>query len=84
MQTSDPHYREAAGAIAGMTETYGPRWVPRPGDRVRCPRAFGGGYQDGTVYGLDGNVNRVGHRDIYLVDTPEGRLALFTDELERI
>ena len=84
MQTSDPHYREAAGAIAGMTETYGPRWVPRAGDRVRCPRAFGGGYQDGTVYGLDGNVNRVGHRDIYLVDTPEGRLALFTDELERI
>ena len=35
MQTSDPHYREAAGAIAGMTETSGPRWVPRPGDRVR-------------------------------------------------
>ena len=84
MQTSDPHYREAAGAIAGMLEAYGPRWVPRPGDRVRCPRAFGGGYQEGTVYGLDGNVNRVGHRDIYLVDTPEGRLALFTDELERI
>jgi hypothetical protein len=76
MLSSDPHYREAAGAIAGMTETYGPRWVPRPGDRVRCPRAFGGGYQEGTVFGPE--------RNGWLVDTPEGRLALFTDELERI
>lgn len=34
----DPHYREAAGAIAGMSATYG--WSPRPGDRVRCELPF--------------------------------------------
>lgn len=73
MQTSDPHYREAAAAIAGMADTYG--WTPRPGDRVRCPRAFGGGYQDGLVFGPD---ERMG----WLVDTAEGRLLMFADELE--
>ena len=84
MQTTDPHHREAAAAEAAMAEFYGTVWRPKPGDRVRCPKAFGGGYQDGTVYGMDGNVNRVGHKDIYLVDTPEGRLALYREELERI
>ena len=74
MQTSDPHYREAAAAEAAMAETYG-RWNPQPGDRVRCPKAFGGGYQPGTVVGP--------HKDGWLVDTAEGRLALFTEELER-
>ena len=75
MSTTDPHYREAAAAVAGMTETYG-GWTPRPGDRVRCPRAFGGGYQEGTVFGQE--------RNGWLVDTPEGRLRLNADELERI
>ena len=75
MQTTDPHYREAAAAEAAMAETYG-RWQPKPGDRVRVPKAFGGGYQDGTVFGPD--------KDGWLVDTAEGRLALFTEELERI
>ena len=74
MQTSDPHYREAAAAEAAMAETYG-HWQPKPGDRVRCPRAFGGGYQEGVVVGPD--------RDGWLVDTAEGRLLLFTEELER-
>ena len=74
MQTSDPHYREAAAAEAAMAETYG-RWNPQPGDCVRCPKAFGGGYQPGTVVGP--------HKDGWLVDTAEGRLALFTEELER-
>ena len=74
--TTDPHHAEYAGAIAGMTETYGSRWVPRRGDRVRCPRAFGGGYQPGTVVGPD--------RDGYLIDTAEGRLLLYLEELERI
>ena len=71
----DAHEREAAGAAAGMGEVYGYR--PQPGDRVRCPKAFGGGYQDGTVHGID--------RDgLWLVDTPEGRLRLYLEELERI
>ena len=74
MQTTDPHYREAAAAEAAMTETYG-RWNPQPGDRVRCPKAFGGGYQTGTLVCRE--------RNGWLVDTAEGRLALFTEELER-
>lgn len=73
----DAHAREYAAAAAGMAETYG-IWTPAPGDRVRCPRAFGGGYQNGTVFGRD----RM--EDAWLVDTPEGRLLLFTGELERI
>ena len=76
MSTTDPHYREAAAAVAGMTETYG-CWMPRPGDRVRCPMAFGGGYQEGTVHCREQDGT-------YLVDTPEGRLRLNADELERI
>jgi len=67
---------EAAAAQAAMAELYGTVWKPKPGDRVRCPLAFGGGYQNGTVYGQD---NRPGS---WLVDTPEGQLRLFTDELQ--
>ncbi|NBW18473.1 MAG: hypothetical protein EBR82_61920 [Caulobacteraceae bacterium] len=74
--TTDPHYREAAAAEAAIAEFYGSVWKPKPGDRVRCPKAFGGGYQDGTVVGPD--------RDGYLVDTAEGRLLLYLEELERI
>ncbi|MGA1109987.1 MAG: hypothetical protein ACO3VO_00165 [Ilumatobacteraceae bacterium] len=73
--TTNPHYREAAAASAAMTELYG-GWQPKPGDRVRCPRAFGGGYQDGTVHGPEDGA--------YLVDTAEGRLMLYLEELERI
>ncbi len=74
--TSDPHYREACAAQAAMAEMYGSVWEPKPGDRVRCPRAFGGGYQDGTVVCPE--------RNGWLVDTAEGRLHLYTEELERI
>lgn len=76
MQTTDPHYREAAAAEAAMAETYG-RWNPQPGDRVRCPKAFGGGYQPGTVHCCE-------PAGTWLVDTAEGRLRLYTEELERI
>jgi hypothetical protein len=76
MQTNDPHHLEAAAASAAMAEFYGSVWKPKPGDRVRCPKAFGGGYQDGTVVGPD--------RDGYLVDTAEGRLRMYLEELERI
>lgn len=71
-----PGDAEAAAAEAAIAEFYGRVWKPKPGDRVRCPRAFGGGFQEGTVYGPEGNG--------WLVDTPEGRLALFTEELERV
>lgn len=75
MQTTDPHRREAAAAEAAMAEFYGTVWKPKTGDRVRVPKAFGGGYQPGTVNGPD--------KDGYLVDTPEGRLFLYLDEIER-
>ncbi len=75
MQATDPHLREAAAAQAAMAEFYGSVWKPKPGDRVRVPRAFGGGYQPGTVHGPDD--------DGYLVDTPEGRLFLYLEEIER-
>jgi hypothetical protein len=74
--TTDPHYAEAAAASAAMAAFYGSVWKPQRGDRVRCPRAFGGGYQDGTVHGLEDGA--------YLVDTAEGRLLLYLEELERI
>jgi len=74
--TTDPHYREACAAQAAMADFYGQVWKPKAGDRVRCPRAFGGGYQEGTVVGPE--------RNGWLVDTPEGRLAMFTEELERL
>ena len=67
----DAHYREAAGAIAALADLHG--WSPRPGDAVRVPRAFGGGYQDGTVAAAD--------RGGWLVDTPEGRLLMYREEL---
>lgn len=74
--TTNPHYREAAAAEAAIAEFYGSAWKPQRGDRVRCPRAFGGGYQDGTVYGQEDGA--------YLVDTAEGRLLMYLEELERI
>ena len=72
----DAHAREYAAAVAGMTETYG-AWTPRPGDRVRCPQAFGGGHQEGTVHCRE-------QAGTYLVDTPEGRLRLNAEELEEV
>jgi len=54
VMTSDPHYREAAGAIAGMTETYGYR--PKPGDRVRVELPFRDTFGVGTVVSLNATV----------------------------
>lgn len=72
----DAHHREAAAAEAAIADFYGTVYRPQPGDRVRCPRAFGGGYQEGVV--------ACPEDDAYLVDTAEGRLLLYLEELERI
>jgi hypothetical protein len=72
----DPHANEAAAAEAAIAEFYGQVWRPKRGDRVRCPRAFGGGYQEGTVHGPEDGA--------YLIDTAEGRLLLYLEELERV
>jgi len=76
MQTTNPHHREAAAAEAAIAEFYGSVWQPKLGDRVRCPKAFGGGYQDGTVHCCE-------QAGTWLVDTDEGRLRLYSEELER-
>lgn len=73
----DAHAREAAAAQAAIADFYGTVWKPKPGDRVRCPRAFGGGYQAGTVHCRE-------QAGTYLVDTPEGRLRLNAEELEEV
>lgn len=44
----DAHEREAAGAVAGMVETYGPRPLPAEGSEVTgtsCGRRFAGRVQ---------------------------------------
>jgi hypothetical protein len=45
----DAHAREAAGALAGMAEIYGERWIPRVGDLVRGELPFLGTYGAGVI-----------------------------------
>jgi len=78
-----PGDAEAAAASAAMAEFYGQPWKPKPGDRVRCPKAFGGGYQPGTVYCEELSPQGLATGS-FLVDTAEGRLRLYLEELERI
>lgn len=52
MQSSDPHHNEAAGAIAGMSETYGYR--PTPGDVVIGEPPYVGGRRAGIVRATNG------------------------------
>ena len=73
---ADPHYREAAAAEAAIADFYGTVWRPQPGDRVQCPRAFGDGDQPGVIAAIEG--------DAYLVDTAEGRLLIYLEELEPV
>jgi len=72
--STDPHYREAAGAVAAMTETYG-KWHPRPGDRVRVELPFVGKYGTGIV--AEVNPARV------VVDVDGEWLWYYEHELER-
>ena len=70
----DPHANEAAGAIAGMTKTYGYR--PQPGDRVRGARPFYDDEAVGTVLSVQGNY--------VLVEMLGEHLAYRPDELEYV
>ena len=72
MQTSDPHYREAAGAIAGMSEAYGYR--PSPGDVVIGEPPFLGGRRAGIVRATNGTY--------CLVEMDGEVLAYYPHELE--
>jgi len=79
----DAHHREAAAAEAAIADFYGTPYRPQPGDRVRCPKAFGGGYQPGVVHGEELSQRGLG-TGTYLVDTAEGRLLMYLEELEPI
>lgn len=77
-----PGDAEAQAAIAGLHEqTISHNLTLRLGRTVRVPKAFGGGYQIGTI------AQRSEDRHlgvVWRVDTPEGRLVLLQDEIEVI
>lgn len=77
---TDPHENEYLAAVAAMPEhTVSRDTTIRLGRTVRVPKAFGGGYQTGTI------ASRTDDRHlgvVWLVDTPEGRLKLLPDEIE--
>jgi hypothetical protein len=79
----DAHHREAAAAEAAIADFYGTVYRPKPGDRVRCPKAFGGGYQDGVIAEQERSPSGL-RTDAYLVDTAEGRLLMYLEELEQV
>ena len=72
MQTSDPHQREAAAAIAGMAKTYGYR--PSPGDVVIGEPPYLGGRRAGIVRATNGTY--------CLVEMDGETLAYYPHELE--
>lgn len=73
-------HSEYLAAVAAMPEhTVSRDTTLRLGRTVRVPKAFGGGYQTGTI------ASRTEDRHlgvVWLVDTPEGRLKLLPDEIE--
>lgn len=77
--TTHPGDAEAHAAIAALHEQTPSGWPFAIGQTVRCPRAFGGGWQTGTIVARDTD-HYVG--TVYRVDTPEGRLMLLPDQLE--
>jgi hypothetical protein len=56
MLTTDPHHRDAAAAIAGMSEIYGTAWKPKPGDIVIVPEPFSLRPVKATVQHAHGHV----------------------------
>lgn len=79
MNTS-PHENEYLAAVAAMPEhTVSRDATLRLGRIVRVPKAFGGGYQTGTIASRTEDCHL---GVVWLVDTPEGRLKLLPDEIE--
>lgn len=80
MTTCDPGHNEYLAAIAGLHEqTVSRDPTIRLGRRVRVPKAFGCGQQEGTI----ASQERDRHLGLlWLVDTPEGRLRMLPDEIE--
>jgi len=74
-----PGDAEANAAISYLHEQTPSGWPFSVGMTVRCPKAFGGGFQTGTIVAREID-RRLG--TTYRVDTPEGRLVLLPDELE--
>jgi len=68
----DAHTREAAGAVVGMTETYG--YSPTPGDVVRVEPPFIGGITTGVVRATNGTY--------CLVSIGEDTLAYYPHEMQ--
>lgn len=68
----DAHFREAAAAVAGMSDTYG--YSPTPGDIVRCEPPFVGGITTGVVRANNGTY--------CLVEMDGDLLAYYPSELE--
>ena len=80
--TTSPHENEYLAAIAAMPEhTISRDTTLRLGRQVRVPRAFGGGYQYGTIAAREEDKHL---GVVWRVDTPEGRLVLLPDEIEVI
>lgn len=80
--STDAHDNEYLAAIAGLPDqTISPDLTLSIGRRVRVPKAFGCGHQEGTLACRE----RDKHLGLlWLVDTPEGRLRMLPDEIEVI
>lgn len=75
--TTMPGDNEAAAAAACIHEQT-PSGL-RIGQYVRVPKAFGAGYQLGTIAFSEQDRH---HGTVWRVDTPEGRLVLLPAEIE--
>lgn len=79
---ADPHHAEYLAAVAAMpSHTISRDNTLRLGRQVRVPRAFGCGYQLGTIAAREEDKHL---GTVWRVDTPEGRLVLLPDEIEVI
>lgn len=82
MSRCDAHHNEYLAAIGGMHEhTISRDTTLRLGRQVRVPRAFGCGYQYGTIAAREEDKHL---GVVWRVDTPEGRLVMLPDEIEVI
>lgn len=77
---SSPHDNEYAAAVAAMPEHTASPSI-QFGMRVRVPRVYGDGEQEGTVAKLEQD-RHLG--PMWLVDTPQGRLKYLPGEIAAI